>query len=140
MIINTFVVVAVITYLIMLAAFFLPHLRRLHITVMVSMVIFDLCVPFYLMLNRDFKARLIDSGDILSFGVWMHFGLVVTLYILYFIQIQSAFKLLRGDEEVRAEHHGQGKAILAVRAFVILTGAMLIDPEMDKASGSLLGN
>ena len=138
--INGFVIVAVVTYLLMLSAFYLRHIRRIHVPVMVAVMVFDCCVPFYLFLTRDWKARLIESGDILSFAVWMHFGLVITLYFIYALQIQTARMLLKGgDDEVRLEHRGQGKAILIVRALVILTGAMLIDPELaESGSGSIM--
>ncbi len=138
--INAFVIVAIFTYLLMLSAFYFRHIRRIHVPVMVAVMVFDCCVPFYLFLTRDWKARLIESGDILSFAVWMHFGLVITLYFIYALQIQTARMLLKGsDNEVRAEHGGQGKAILIVRALVILTGAMLIDPELaESGSGSIM--
>jgi len=128
--INGFVIVAVVTYLIMTSAFFLSHIRFVHMPIMISIMVFDLCVPFYLFLNRDWKARLIDTGDILSFGVWMHFGLVLTLYILYAVQIQSAVKILKDDTSSREDHNGQGKVLLGLRAMVIFTGALLIDPEL----------
>ena len=130
--INGFVIIAFVTYLVMLLAFYMRHLRKVHIPIMVSLLVFDLCVPFYLFMTRDWKTRLIDSGDILSFGVWMHFGLVLTLYVLYVLQVQSAMKLLKGDKEMRVDHNGQGKAILVVRALVIFTGALLIDPNLEK--------
>ncbi len=133
MTINGFVIVALITYLIMLAAFFVPHIRRIHIPIMISIIIFDLCVPFYLFFNRDWKARLIDSGDILSFSVWMHFGMVLTLYILYAWQVHSAMKILKGEDGVKVEHRAQAKAILGLRAAVILTGTLLIDPELEES-------
>jgi len=138
--IDGFVIVAIFTYLLMLSAFYVPHLRRIHVPVMMAVMVFDCCVPFYLFLTRDWKARLIESGDILSFAVWMHFGLVITLYFIYALQIQTARKLLKGlDNEVRPEHRGQGKAILIVRALVILTGSMLIDPELaESGSGSIM--
>ena len=131
--INGFVIVAITTYVVMLIAFFSARFRPFHMPVMVSVMLFDLCVPFYLFLTRDWKARLIDSGDIMSFGVWMHFGLVLSLYFIYIVQIQSAHQLLRGSIEAKGAHSGQGKAILLVRALVIVTGAMLI--PSDQTSG-----
>lgn len=138
MTINGFVIVALITYLIMLAAYFVPHIRRIHIPIMVSIIIFDLCVPFYLFLNRDWKARLIDSGDILSFSVWMHFGMVLTLYILYGWQVHSAIKILKGDSDIKGEHRVQAKVILGLRATVILTGTLLIDPELEESGAAAI--
>jgi len=138
--INGFVIVAILTYLLMLAAFFVPHMRRIHVPVMTGIMIFDVSVPFYLYLNRDWNARLIESGDILSIAVWMHFGLVITLYVIYVLQILAAKKLLKSaEDEIRPEHRGLGIAILIVRALVIFTGAMLIDPELTESeSGSII--
>jgi hypothetical protein len=126
---DVFVLVVIATYLLMLASFKFAPKRLFHIPVMSSIIIFDLCVPFYLYATRDWKTRLIESGDILSFGVWMHFGLIITLYVLYIVQVQSARKLLKGEQDVRSDHRGQGIAILFVRALVIITGMMLIEPE-----------
>jgi hypothetical protein len=121
----------------MLAGMYWHRRRRFHITVMVSAILFDLAMPFYLVMTRDWGTRLIDDGDILSFGVWMHFGLIVTLYVLYVIQVQTALKMLRfstqaGDtkelEAIHREHRAQGMGILLARTLVIVTGALLADP------------
>lgn len=130
-------IVATLTFLLMLAAMYWHRLRRFHVSVMVSVMLFDLAMPFYLVATRDWKTRLLDDGDILSFGVWMHFGLIVTLYVLYVIQVQTALKILRAgkkavdvDEQQVAhrEHRAQGLGILLARALVIITGAILADP------------
>lgn len=129
--------VASLTFLLMLLAMYWHRRRRFHITVMASVMLFDLAMPFYLVATRDWKTRLFDDGDILSFGVWMHFGLIITLYVLYVIQVQTALKILRsgkqavdveGVEEMRREHRAQGLGILMARALVIITGAILADP------------
>ena len=100
-------------------------------------MLFDVGMPFYLVATRDWKIRLIDHGDIMSFGVWMHFGLIVTLYVLYVIQLQTALKILRSNgkkvdvdelETTHREHRAQGMGILLARALVIVTGAILADP------------
>lgn len=121
----------------MLAAMYWHRWRRFHITVMVLAILFDLAMPFYLVMTRDWGTRLIDDGDILSFGVWMHFGLIVTLYVLYVIQVQTALKILRASkqavdaeslEATHREHRAQGMGILLARTLVIVTGAILADP------------
>lgn len=123
------VIVASITYLIMLAAFYWHRFRKFHIAVMVSVMIFDLLMPFYLYANRDWKTRLIDDGDILSFLVWTHFGLLIALFVLYVIQIAAGRKLLAADMTARTEHKNVAKGILLVRALVIISGALLVQPE-----------
>jgi hypothetical protein len=130
MLVDT-VIAATFTYLVMLAAFYWNQKRTFHITVMVSIMIFDLLMPFYLYANRDWKTRLIDHGDIFSFLVWTHFGLLIALFVLYFIQITAGRRLLKGDVTARPEHRNVAKGILLVRALVILSGALLVQPELE---------
>ena len=118
-----------LTYLLMLAAYFLPRIRYFHIPVMVSCILFDLGMPIYLYTHRHWYHRLIEQGDIFSFLIWMHFGLFITVYVLYGAQINSALKIFKGDPEARTAHHAQGKALLLARALVIITGAILANPE-----------
>lgn len=123
------ILVALATYVLMLLAYYLARYRRLHIATMVGVMIFDLLMPFYLYMNRDWYHRLIEREEIFSFLIWMHFGLVITLYVLYVLQIQAGRKLLKGKPGARAEHRGQAKAILFVRGLVLATAALLIDPQ-----------
>ena len=125
------ILVALFTYAIMLLAYFMHKHRRFHISVMVGVMLFDLLIPIYLFMARDWYTRLIEHEDILTFGVWMHFMVVIVLYILYAFQIAAARKILRGDESAKArqEHRAQAIGILLVRAFVIITGAMLYDSQ-----------
>ncbi len=134
------VIAAIASYALMLVAFYLPHRRAFHEPVMISAILFDLGMPIYLAMNRDWGKRLIDDGDILSFGIWMHFGLIITLYVLYSVQIHTALTLRKTADSVdpedmaraRKEHHTQGKGILLVRALVIATGAILVEsPEYE---------
>ena len=121
------------SYLLMLLAFHWSARRALHMPVMVSLILFDLAMPFYLYATRNWYKRLIEQGDIASFGVWMHLGLVLTLYALHVFQVISARGVLRGDAEARTDHHGQGKAILVVRGLVILTGAILAESPTESS-------
>lgn len=126
------VIAATITYLIMLAAMYFRRFTRFHVTTMIGIMLFDLAMPFYLYMNRDWKTRLIDDGDILSFLLWTHFGLLIALFVLYFIQVAAGRKLLAGNQEARPEHKNVAKGILLVRALVILSGALLVQPESVK--------
>lgn len=124
------IVVVLVSYLIMVLAYFGRRSRGLHMTVMIGVMVFDLLFPIYLVARREWYARLIEHEDILTFGVWMHFMLVIVLFVLYAFQISAALKILQGREDAaasRRDHNTQGKAILWVRAFVILTGVMLYD-------------
>ena len=122
------VLYAVATYLLMVAAFYHARTRKFHVPIMISIMISDLLFPFYLVATRDWYQRLIVHEDILTFGVWMHLGAVVSLLVLYAVQIQAGLALLkdRDGERSRGDHRAQGKAILIIRAFVIFTGALLV--------------
>ncbi len=130
------VIAATITYGLMLIAIYGHRRRGFHAAIMSLVILFDVLMPVYLVLTRDWGRRLIEEGDILSFGVWTHFGLLVALYVLYAVQIQSARVLRRSgtaaqDAEAvmiaRKEHRAQAKGILLVRALVIFTGALLAE-------------
>lgn len=117
--------VASATYLLMLAAYYLPRRRYFHIPVMVSCILFDIGLPIYLYTHRDWWKRLIDHQEILSSLVWMHLCLLVVLYVLYVTQALTAQKIFKGDKEARISHHTQGKLLLIVRALAIFSGAIL---------------
>jgi hypothetical protein len=121
------VLAAFLTYLVMLAAFVWARRRAVHIPVMVAVMLFDIAMPFYLYMSKDWHRRLIVEGELTSFLLWTHFLLLLSLYVLYVMQVQAGRRLLRGDETAREDHRGQGKAILWVRAFVIITGALLVE-------------
>lgn len=123
------VAVAFASYLLMLAAFFLARQRSVHITVMTGVMLFDLAMPVYLYLNKHWYRRLIQEGELTSYLVWTHILLLITLYALYVLQIRAGRRLQQGDEAVRVEHRAQGKAILLVRAFVLATGALLVESK-----------
>ena len=116
------------TYALMVWAFLWAKNRFFHMPVMVSVMLIDIGFPVYLVMTKDWYRRLIEQEEILSFMIWMHFILVLFLYARYFMQTQSAIKLMRGDESIRAEHRNQGKGILIARGLVILSAAMLIEP------------
>ena len=116
------------TYALMVTAFFFAKRRTLHMPVMMGAVLFDLLIPFYLVLTHDWYKRLIEQEEIFSFMIWMHFILVLTLYALYGLQIMTIKKMVNGDEAARKEHRTQGQGILIARGLVILSAAMLIDP------------
>src|SRR3569623_1372751 len=120
--------VALATYGLMIAAFYLARFRRMHVAVMAAIIVFDLCMPFYLYLNRDWYHRLIEREEIFSFLIWMHLGLVITLYALYVMQKLAGRKLLNGANAARPEHRGQAKAKLLVRGQELATAALQLDP------------
>lgn len=122
------IIAASVSYLVMLAAYFLHRHRWFHVPVMAAMVCFDVGMPIYLYTHRNWYHRLIEQGDLFSFLVWMHFALLVGMYILYGMQILTARKILQGDAAARADHHAQGKMMLLARGLVIVTGAILANP------------
>lgn len=121
------VIAAVLSYLVMLLAYLHPQRRYFHIPVMIAVIVFDVCMPFYLYMNRDWWRRLIEQHEILSILVWFHFFLLIAMYALEVVQIQTARKMLKGDQTARTDHRSQGKAMLLVRGLVILSGAALVE-------------
>jgi hypothetical protein len=119
---------ASLSYLLMLAAYYRPRYRFFHIPVMVSTLIFDISMPIFLYTHRHWWHRLIEEEDIFSFGVWMHLGLLFVLYILEGTQVWTGRKILLGDNQARIAHHQQGRALLMVRALILITGGILADP------------
>lgn len=123
------VVLVLVSFVVMALAMAVRKRHSLHISLMSSVMVFDLLFPVWLYLVHDWKRRLIDEGDILSFLVWAHFFLIVTLYVLYVMQIQEGKHLLAKKEGSRQIHRVQSRGIIWVRVFVFLTGALLIAPE-----------
>ncbi len=121
-------IAASLSYALMLAAYHLPHRRYIHVPVMASVILFDVGMPFYLYTHRNWWHRLVEQQELLSFLVWMHLGLLITLYALYAAQIHTATRLLKGNNTIRGDHRTQGKALLLVRGLAILTGAILANP------------
>lgn len=116
--------VALASWFLMLLAYRFHQYRWFHIPVMLGLLLFDLAMPFYLYSHRDWYRRMIVEEDITSFLAWMHFGLLVALYALEWAQVYTAFKLLKTGE-ARSQHRGQGRALLLVRALVVVTGGIL---------------
>lgn len=125
------VIYAGVTWCVMLAAFFMHRHRRVHVPVMATIITLDFLFPFYLYMTKDWGRRLFDEGEILSFLLWCHLLLVITLYVLYVVQIQAGLKLLRREEGAREDHRAQGIGILITRGLVVLTGAMLVESTYD---------
>jgi len=123
------VIASAFVFTLMLIAYKIPHKRAVHIPIMSTAIVFDLAMPFYLYLNRDWKERLIDGGEIFSFLIWMHLGLVLTLYALYFLQVKEGLRILKGKKRARESHRSQAKGILLTRFLVLFTGAILYEPE-----------
>ena len=116
-------------YGLMIAGFFLSRHRWIHMPLMSGLIAIDLGFPFYLYLTKDWYRRLIVHEDIFSFLVWMHFGLIITLYVLYFFQVKAAYDIAQGTDAARVDHRSQGKAILLTKGLVIMTGALLVQPD-----------
>lgn len=118
---------ALVTYVLLLAAFRYAKQRIFHILIVTSVILFDLGMPIYLYLYKDWYRRLIVENELTSFLVWIHFMMLVMMYALYVMQVKTALYLLRNDNSVRIDHRAQGKALLLVRALVIVTGALLVE-------------
>lgn len=104
--------------------------RRLHIWIMAAVIACDIGMPFYLYATRDWYGRLIKHLEIMTFAIWMHFFFLITLYVLYGLQVHAGMRLLKDATagEARVEHRGQAKALLVVKALVVISGALLVEP------------
>lgn len=118
---------ALLTYALMLAAFRYAKHRMFHVLTMTSVILFDLGMPVYLYIFKDWYRRLIVESEITSLIVWIHLMMIVMMYALYVMQVKTALRLLRNDNSVRMDHGAQGRATLLVRALVIFTGAILVE-------------
>jgi hypothetical protein len=120
--------VALVTYVLMLVALRYSKRRVFHVPVMILVMLFDLGMPVYLYLNKEWHRRLIVESDLLtSLPLWTHIVMIIMLYALYVVQIRTALRLLRGDDSVRSDHHDQGRGVLLIRAIVIVSGALLVE-------------
>ena len=90
---------------------------------------FDVFFPIWLYATHDWVKRLIDDGEMLSFAIWTHVFLILTLYALYVLQIQAGRQLLAGQRDARPNHRVQSRGIIIVRLFVFISGALLIAPD-----------
>ncbi len=116
------------THLLMITAYFIHAHRRWHASIMVSIIIIDTGFPFYLYLTHDWWHRLIEKEEIFSFLLWMHFILIITLYMFYAMQVHAALRIIRHhDEEARVDHKSQARGIILLRTLVLMTGALLVD-------------
>jgi len=123
------IVLVLISFLVMALAYYLRKRPNWHISLMGSVMLFDMLFPIWLYMTHDWKKRLIDDGDLFSFLVWTHFFLILTLYSLYVLQALAGRQLLARDEEGRESHRVQSRGIVIIRLFVFLSGALLIAPD-----------
>lgn len=123
------VMLVIVSFVMMGVAWLLKKQHALHIVLMSCVMLFDLLFPLWLYATHDWVKRLIDQGELLSFAIWAHLFLVLTLYALYLLQILAGRRLLAGDLTARPEHRLQSRGVLIIRVFVLISGAMLIAPE-----------
>ncbi|MBI3772601.1 MAG: hypothetical protein HY272_07870 [Gammaproteobacteria bacterium] len=126
---ETSLIVAIGSYFVMLFAYYMKQWRFVHMPLMAAVIMLDMMFPIYLILNRDWYKRLIEQEEIFSFMIWMHLILIITLYALYVLQISTARKMLQGDMTAKNGHRSQGIGILVVRGLVVLSAALLIEPD-----------
>ncbi|MDQ6955231.1 MAG: hypothetical protein Q9M20_07290 [Mariprofundaceae bacterium] len=130
----TSVLLVLISFVLLAAAWHWRRFQRFHIAAMSFLVAFDVFFPVYLYLTHDWWKRLIVDGDIFSFLLWCHLILVMVLYALYALQIMAGRGMLRetSDSEyqyMQEEHRKQFLGIIVARLLVLATGALLIVPK-----------
>ena len=117
------------SFVVLAAAWLVRKQHRLHIILMGSVMAFDVLFPVWLYATHDWVKRLIDDGELLSFAIWAHVFLILTLYAMYVLQIQAGRQMLSGNGDARAGHKVQSRGIVIIRLFVFLSGALLIAPD-----------
>ncbi len=122
------VMIVLISFVVLAAAWLVKKNHVLHIILMTCVMVFDVLFPVWLYSTHDWVKRLIDDGELLSFAIWAHVFLILTLYALYVLQIQAGRQMLAGQRDVRPNHRVQSRGIVIVRVFVFLSGALLIAP------------
>jgi len=123
------VIIVLISFVVLAVAWLVKKNHILHIALMSCVMVFDVLFPVWLYLTHDWVKRLIDDGELLSFAIWAHVFLILTLYALYVLQVQAGRQLLAGQRDVRPNHQVQSRGIVIVRLFVFLSGALLIAPD-----------
>jgi len=123
------VMIVLISFVVLAVAWLVKKNHILHITLMSCIMIFDVLFPVWLYMTHDWAKRLIDNGELLSFAIWAHIFLILTLYALYVLQVHAGRQLLSGQRDARPNHQVQSRGIVVVRLFVFLSGALLIAPD-----------
>jgi len=123
------VMIVLLSFVVLAVAWLVKKNHVLHICLMSCVMVFDVLFPVWLYLTHNWIKRLIDDGELLSFAIWAHVFLILTLYALYVLQVQAGRQLLAGQREVRVNHQVQSRGIIIVRLFVFLSGALLIAPD-----------
>ncbi len=123
------VMIVLISFVVLAVAWLVKKNHILHITLMSCIMLFDVLFPVWLYMTHDWVKRLIDNGELLSFAIWAHIFLILTLYALYVLQVQAGRQLLSGQRDARPNHQVQSRGIVIVRLFVFLSGALLIAPD-----------
>jgi len=122
------VIIVLISFVVLAAAWLVKKNHILHIVLMSSVMVFDVLFPVWLYMTHNWVKRLIVDGELLSFSIWTHVFLILTLYAMYVLQIQAGRQMLAGHYEARPNHKVQSRGIVIVRVFVFLSGALLIAP------------
>jgi len=123
---SPLVIASTLTYVLMLLSWRFHRPRIVHVGVMALCMVYDLCVPFYLYFAKNWPHLLFEKGEILDFLVWMHVGLDIMLFVVYWLQISAGLKVWRGVPGMRETHRQQGNVIIVVRLLVLLSGALLV--------------
>ncbi len=123
------VMLVMISFVVLAVAWMARKNHLLHIILMGCVMVFDVLFPVWLYITHNWVKRLIDDGELLSFSIWTHVFLILTLYAMYVLQVQAGRQMLAGHHGARQNHQVQSRGIIIVRVFVFLSGALLIAPD-----------
>jgi len=122
------VVLVLASFVWLLFALGLRKQHKLHAAMMAVLWLFDALFPIYLYLTHDWYTRLVTHQELLSFALWAHLILVISLHALYVLQMMSGRQMLQQPDVERKNHHMQARAFVILRVFVFVSGALLIVP------------
>ena len=123
------IIIVSISFVVLAVAWMMRKRHVVHMSLMGCVMLFDLLFPIWLYMTHDWVKRLIDNGEILSFAIWAHVFLFLTLYAMYILQIQAGLRLYAGHSDARPAHRLQGRGVVIARLFVFLSGTLLIAPD-----------
>jgi|UPI0003825AFE hypothetical protein len=125
---TTSVLLVLMSFVWLFFALVLRKRHSLHAAMMAALCLFDVLFPVYLYLTHDWYTRLVVHQELLSFALWAHLILVISLYALYGFQMLSGRQMLQQPDAERKNHQMQARSFVILRLFVFMSGALLIVP------------
>jgi hypothetical protein len=102
------------------------RVRKLHIKIMSSVIIWDIILILQIELNRGAVAK----ASKVAKNHWLmnlHVAMAVATVLLYFVLIYSGRKLLKGNNEIRSLHQKTGMSAFSLRILTYVTSFFVVE-------------